>query len=190
MRDIKFSTTFPAKHYRAGENTFFIERIWAGLLAIGNPNIFVHSFSQHLHTLTGKIFLTDLESGFNKYTTIRAGKRWKVDDQFNPRIWTGKPYNSSPINFAPAITLTSVQLIHISIWDGGMTISINGVFFGKYLNKEESNSSGYMQLHALVRNDGFETVNDFYQWMRIHPLKKDQKTFIGQILSWNPLIKY
>lgn len=162
MRVITFSRQFPAKHPRAGEPTFFAEKI---VRSLGLHNQYI---SEQKHTC-----LNDFSMALDepKHHTIRAGSRWKVGDQFSPRIWSGKPYASKQIEIAPPITI-------VKIW---RFEAFSELFLlnGKPFDVTSSD---------IPENDGLST-DDFLNWFDIHP-KKDGTHFIGQILCWNEFIIY
>lgn len=85
-----FSRVFPSYHPRAGELTYFIDKILLSMS--GNGETLFDDGSE-----TSFIKLSP------KHHTIRAGHRWKVGDKFSPRIWSGKPYRSKQITIAANI---------------------------------------------------------------------------------------
>jgi hypothetical protein len=81
-RVITFSRTYPAYHPKAGQQTYFAEKINAH------------------------------ESGcYPKIHTIRKGNRWKVGDMFSPREWTGRPYASKMRTMGPDMIVKHVFTI-------------------------------------------------------------------------------
>lgn len=111
-----------------------------------------------------------------KHHTIRAGNRWKVGDWFSPRVWSGKPYASKQIEFAPPIQIKKVYPILIN------TRFITPVLF---INDAQKH---FTLFNSLAKNDGLE-YNDFVSWFRLHPKAKSEP-FTGQILCWNESIEY
>jgi hypothetical protein len=167
-RVITFSTKFPAKHPRAGEPTFFVEKIVRSLNQMQPPQDINSPFSEEMYYIVEP-----------KHHTIRAGKRWKVGDKFSPRIWSGKPYASKQIAFANDIEL--VKVIDIEIEFSGNRIDVQ---------KPTDKPNHYLLLPAgeVANNDGLD-VHDFINWFAIHPKAKQEK-FIGQILCWNDKVSY
>lgn len=178
MKVITFSKYFPKKHPRSGMPTYFPEKIWGGLLELGVISL---SKTVELSRATGignwnMNTIRHANLGF-KYHTIRAGDRWKVGEQFSPRVWSGKPYASKQVEIAPPITIEK-------IWEFGINKT-------DYFIKD---SKGIIRtilrndLREIAMNDGLER-DDFESWFAIHP-KKGENYFTGQILCWNPNINY
>lgn len=113
-------------------------------------------------------FLNSLTKDFVSYKhhTIRAGHRWKAGDWFSPRVWSGKPYRSKMIQFAPDIQIKKV-------WD----FECDGLD-GWYMNGSQFNYTWSLQ---LAMNDGL-TLADMQEWFN--------KPFDGQIISWCDSIEY
>lgn len=164
-RVITFSRVFPSYHPRKGEPTYFVEQIIKGL-----------PYSLHDDSAWGNIELcTKLVLAIDKwkdlgrkYHTIRAGHRFKVGDKFSPRVWSGKPYASKQIQFAPDIEVRKVYSFSIGL--AAIYIDqqrwIDKVFIGK-----------------VAGNDGLE-LQDFLDWFQ-YP-----KPFDGQVICWNENINY
>lgn len=182
MRVITFSRTFFVKHPRKGEETFFVEKIWKGLKTGNHRDGEYTILSKHQRLMKdGHWQLPHLwrdkmcdDSFHAKHHTIRAGNRWKVGDFFSPRIWSGKPYASKQIQFAPPIEIKKIW--HIS-FDNFSVPAINGVHLF-----DEYNSQNW-DFNLLARNDGL-SPSDMIAWF------KPYKETVGQILCWNEKIKY
>lgn len=166
MRVITFSRYFPKKHPKVGASTFFVEQIWSGLL-----NVLMLNGRQELYKISKS--LPELDKSWSekiiwndKYHTIRAGNRWKIGDMFSPRIWSGNPYRSKQIQFAPPIEIKK-------IWD----IEMYGMT--TLLNDKPINS---LTLQEIAKNDGLN-YKDFDVWF-------DPLPFKGQIICWNENINY
>lgn len=114
-RVIIFSRVFPYYHPKAGEPTYFVEKLW-------------QSIGQCFFDQVPGCVLGNFEP---KHHTIRSGKRWKAGDKFSPRIWSGKPYTSKQIIIAPNIEIKKV-------WD--IEMDENGIFAinGKYVDDNET----------------------------------------------------
>lgn len=167
---ITFSRKFPIKHPRKGEPTFFIEKIWAGLAdTVENFRIPDHCVDWDWH---------QYYNAYPKTHTIRSGRRWKVGDKFSPRYWSGKPYASKMVAFAPDIELKKVWDIEI-YKQGDIKISSKEGTSNKSLITHVMNP-GFQQ---LSKNDGL-TSEDMTAWFKI-PCR-----FSGQILCWNNKIEY
>lgn len=160
-KTILFSRVFPKYHLKAGQPTFFVEKILSSINykyydedRQFNPRISVDSFDPKLHT-------------------IRAGKRWNVGDVFSPRVWTDKPYKSKHIIICPDIEVKQVYDIEII----NQKVIINGVFWGSY-------ARGFYDknVNTLAHNDGLSLV-DFENWF-------GNKFFQGQIICWSDSVSY
>ena len=100
-----------------------------------------------------------------KIHTIRAGERWKKGDRIH--MATGvrtKKYNCFNNDFQTLHYVASVQEILIkNLFDDH-----NGVWVdGRKLSSKE--------LETLAQNDGFDNVNDFWDWFK-------WQDFTGQII--------
>jgi len=162
---ITFSTKFPSYHPKAGQPTFFIEKIWASF----------HEKFPHKDIEDKYCFVNGSKDSFwdifgtyePKYHTVRAGNRWKVGDKFSPRAWTGKPYNSKQLTFAPDLEIKKT-------WE----IETNGNLF--FINGKALSVIDTVQ---LANNDGLLRL-DFYDWFKM------PSAFSGQIICWSNKIEY
>lgn len=156
---ITFSRQFPSYHPRKGEPTYFVEKVLKSLDSIG-----IHPFE-----IPCEMSLDQYATCLPKHHTIRAGNRWKVGDWFSPRVWSGKPYNSKQIQFAPDIQVKKV-------WS--FSIALDGLYIDQ---------ARYLILTGLIKdvgaNDGLD-LDDFLDWFQ-YP-----KPFEGQIICWNENIEY
>lgn len=133
---ITFSKYFPSNHPKAGEPTYFVEKIY--------------------NSLYGKNNLMDYPTGLEidetimdiKKHTIRSGHRWKAGDKFSPRVWSGKPYHSKQIIIGPDIEIEKV-------WD----FSIQK---GCFVMPEASSST---TIELIAKNDGLN-LQDFKDWFQ------------------------
>lgn len=170
---ITFSRTYPSYHPRAGEPTYFVEKIYASL-ADTIPGFKIPNDANEYW---------DWHEYYNckspKHHTIRSGHRFKVGDKFSPRVWSGKPYRSKMIQFAPDIEVKKIwefELIKFGAYDD-VLMTIDG-----HTPKQKI-------VYDVIKNDGL-THADFSNWFC---LSKDfLKTGIlkGQIISWNENINY
>lgn len=172
---ITFSRTYPSYHPRAGESTYFVEKFWKSFhdLEKGLPESFHHyvdSCSQLIQPGSFNQYADFFKTLETKHHTIRAGHRWKEGDWFSPRVWSGKPYNSKMIQFAPDIQIKKVW--NITVNHDGLFV-INGDLYA-YPNSD-------FALQPLAENDGL-TVADLLAWFN--------KPFSGQIICWNENINY
>lgn len=180
MKVITFSRYFPVKHPRQGEETFFMEKIWKGLDTNNHRDGEYTIWSKYPRLMKGGHWqlphvwcpLMNDKTFKPKYHTIRAGDRWKVGDFFSPRIWSGKPYASKQIQFAPAIEIKKVWNFCITP-TGYLLADIN---------------CDLKMITEIAANDGL-TADDFELWFAIHP-KVKKEGFFGQVICWNEKIEY
>lgn len=161
-RVITFSKTFPAYHPKAGQPTFFVEKLWAWL-------------ADNTDHMQGNLEM-DWYEYYNcilpKHHTIRTGNRRRVGDTFSPRIWSGKPYRSPQIIIAPDIEIKKV-------WD--ITIEGESVWIKRGKNRTHVD---WAMMHVLAANDGV-TLEDLKAWFKM-PCDRIE----AQIICWNDKIEY
>lgn len=164
-----FSRVFPSYHPRAGEPTYFVEKI---LNSLGSPKDW-SQFADHLSQI--KEYL-NFDVNDCKHHTIRAGHHFKPGDWFSPRVWSGVPYKSKQIIIAPDIQVKKVWDIRIDLTDQYEVI---------YLM--ENGCSREVDEKLLALNDGL-TEEDFYYWFDTPQNRKE--IFKGQIISWSDSVNY
>ena len=157
---ITFSTKFPNYHPKAGQPTHFVEQILSNLIKQGKAD------TEHLKP--SFVDISALNMDCQKRHTIRKGNRFKVGDKFSARIWSGNPYNSKQIIFAPEIEVRQIWDIEINL--AYETIKING--------KEIH----YNLLDVIAKNDGL-SFDDFDSWF-------GKDFFEGQIICWCDDVSY
>jgi hypothetical protein len=190
-----FSRTYPAYHPRAGEPTHFIEKIVGGLVANDVPGCDTPLIKSLRDSgLLSISVLNEITRGTYaqyKHHTIRAGHRWKVGDWFSPRVWSGKPYNSKQIQFAPDIQVKKVwdfemdNLGVCSIANSGERLEYT---FVRRMTDDVIFDESSLD-NEIARNDGL-TNEDFYFWFSRSPEFKKKGGFDGQIISWSDKIQY
>lgn len=151
-------------HPRKGDSTWFVNQIWESLDYKPEPS-HVDNFS-----LENEIAYSFLKPFNKKHHTIRAGQRWKEGETFSPRVWSGKPYRSKQIEFAPPVQIKKIWNIRIFISN---EIFVNGNFFCSF---------GSERMAELANNDGLQQ-DDFKNWFSKLP-------FSGQIICWDKNINY
>lgn len=165
---LTFSRVFPAYHPKAGMPTYFIEKVLNSILPKGENGIIDRNWiHKDILPLINDFVLLDGES---KDHTIRAGHRFKAGDWFSPRVWSGKPYASKQIQFAPDIQVKKTW--DVRIWFDGETHSmgINGL------------PVTHIKMMNVADNDGLDIV-DFRSWFSKLP-------FTGQIICWSDQVEY
>jgi len=166
---LTFSRTFPAYHPKAGQPTFFVEKITKNLHHLGTPP----------WDIPDEIFTTEIYYIVDsKRHTIRSGNRWKVGDKFSPRVWSGKPYQSKQIIIAPDIEVKKVWPVEIEFFGGRFYVQL----------PVKKNHWTLLSAGDVAKNDGLE-VHDFIDWFKVHP-KSKAFNFKGQIICWDESVIY
>lgn len=184
MKVISFSRYFPAKHPKKGQETLFLQKILISLIDIGHISISKAAELGRQFNLTGMQTIDEIRKLdlTPKHHTIRAGNRWKEGDWFSPRFWTGSPYNrmrdgSKPVEFVPG----GIQIAKV------FTVEVCYEPHFQVQKPIEENKWHLLSNGVVAENDGL-SYGDFEEWFKIHP--KKEETFVGQIICWNPDIKY
>lgn len=172
---ITFSRTFPAHHTKAGQPTYFVEKLYKSLFLM-------KVIPKELHdTWNQDVFL----NGLAKHHTIRSGHRWNVGDKFSARTWgtdinpkSGRsgPYHSKQIILADNVTIEKMWPVEIES-DGD-----NRVEIGIRIDK---NTISMLPLFEVAQNDGL-SMEDLKSWFNVKP----GKPFHGQIICWNTTVDY
>ena len=174
---ITFSRNFQKSHPKAGEQTYFVDRIWKWYYdEFGGDVRDLLWYNEQYDNLFGVDEMKNIHNFNPKFHTIRSGARFNIGDWFSPRIWTGKPYASKQLEIAPLIQVKRVFSIRVLVQDYGKlglqtTISING--------------KPFFDIETLARNDGL-SVDDFLKWF----YNKKEEPFIGQIICWSDEVVY
>ena len=149
-------------HPKAGQPTFFVEKIWKSLLdADERIADYIYEVGRNLgnYQYADEVLLT-VDNSIPKHHTIRGGKRYKTGDKVSLRIWSDKPYRSKQIIIAPDM---EILVKDIDINEDG-DIYINGKRFVHH--------------EIVAENDGLQEY-DFIKWFEPH------LPFSGQIIVWN-----
>lgn len=160
---ITFSRTYPAKHPRAGQQTLFVEKIIMGLWSMNiDPSAWKKKVPlDFLKSMSNPVPVSEIQT---KFTTIRAGRRFKAGEMFSPRVWSGKPYNSPQIQFC-------MDLEVVKTWD---IEKRNGEW-------DMPTAQATTVIDNIANNDGL-FLPDFQSWFPAE--------FSGQIICWNPRLQY
>ena len=172
---ITLARTFMKGHPRAGDPTYFVEKV------LNSLGIDYHSeaYLLMLWELNPKIKEEAIASFFmglgllndtsdEKPHTIRNGHRWKDGDMASLRVWSGKPYNSPQIIIAPDVEIKKVYDFNI---DGFKFILNRKLLYHQHV------STWHSHMEKLCSNDGLNFC-DFLDWFKV-PSKFD-----GQIICW------
>jgi hypothetical protein len=180
-----FSRNFLKGHPKEGQPTQFIEKIWKSLGGVSTE--YTNKFIDGTDYKKSIVWGYQLVEGV-KYHTIRAGHRFQVGDFLVPKVWSGKPYRSKPIQIAPPIEIVKTWDFecHTENDDGESDWS-----FIKFLDKQFTcYSNEYLNpvIKQVAQNDGFTDPQDFLDWIR--PKTRHSEPLIGQIICWNKSIEY
>lgn len=169
---ITFSRYFPPHHARAGEPTYFVEKVWKSLFETRQ----LDGVNEREYQSAFPCQFTEAENIHNhkpKHHTIRAGHRWKAGDKASLRVWKDKPYRSKQIEFAE-VEIKKVWDFEIKPHKYGFDVLLNHLWF-----------AGELQL--IAKNDGLE-YGDFISWFGLD--KEKTKPFVGQIICWSDEVNY
>lgn len=158
-----------------GKPTFFVNKIWAGLIdkkiATNYDDFFNESPEMQSVGYTAGLSFTP------KIHTIREDKKnlWKNGMMIHFFINARQP---NMFQFAPSINLVSMQDIeikYVSIYDSGGRfakpfVKIDGVII------YDVAGNGSDEMLKLARNDGFNGIHEFFSYFN--------KDFKGKILHW------
>lgn len=178
---ITFSRTFPAYHPKAGQPTYFVNKLLKSFPVVIDPPT-----PEILALMNMDRWIQELP----KHHTIRAGSRFKVGDKFSPRVWSSKPYNSKQIIIAPDIEIKKIWDIEIDTYDDEdvdyFDVSIGD---GSKSILPFAFQLGSEKCKILSSNDGLSS-EDLEDWFTKSPAFKKTKRFEGQIICWNENITY
>ncbi|WP_269222028.1 hypothetical protein [Flavobacterium sp. IMCC34518] len=155
--------------------TYFIEKIWLGLLRSHLNLIGYHRFRNEA-AINNVIDQWDIpDSIYPKFNTIRDDKnnRWKVGTIIDFFINCRQP---NMFRFAPVLPVVSTQKILITYTKTkkAMVFIDDKCFYMQDFSLESNNK----MLH-LAHNDGFDTIEDFFDYFN--------KDFTGKIIHWTDL---
>lgn len=176
---IMFARQFPQGHPRAGEPTYFVEKLITSFLSLDLPGY----YTDHIKRLRDIKYL-DISNmildPMEKHHTVRAGHRFKKGDKFSPRIWSGKPYRSKQIILGPDVEVANTWNFEV---DENGVCSLNG----KYILSNTPTLIDPLE-SEIAKNDGL-SYDDFQEWI-IMPCYRKGTAFRGQIITWNSKLEY
>lgn len=160
------SRTFLKGHPKAGEPTYFLERMMRSLI-----NEQGKAISGSFHDF-GKLELEkeEIERDFEKGHTIRMGRHFKANEELTLAVWSGTPYRSK----------------QVKLWTGAIRaidIIIAKTSFLKFYKEQEGKITS-LKLPIVAKNDGL-SLADFEAWFNL-PVGEHE----AQILIWNDEIVY
>lgn len=151
--------------------TYFVEKIVLGLYRSGL--ISLDKASELLLKTMRTIVDSELKS---KLHTIREDKtnRWKagmkIDFFINVR-------QKNMFRFAPVLPVVSTQTFQVTYNGTTRAVYINDMlyYFGEP-NEVTENIPNYRRMLQLAQNDGFDTIEDFFEYF--------SQDFKGKIIHW------
>jgi len=172
---INLTRKYLAGHPRAGELTYFVEKVYSGFYDLEHLTLTLEQFAEFIALdyasdylkIIGQEDFLDVECK-PKIHTMRSGNRWRAGMDIHFKIWKGKPYKSKTFNFAPIIPCVSVQDYELINIDSEIGPFRNITIDGRELSDEE--------VQELAVNDGFDNVEDFWDWF--------QGNCTGQLIHW------
>jgi hypothetical protein len=180
LRRVQCSRFFPANHFKKGQKTHFIEKIWS---SIGIKDNHDDSAYQGFLTLNpgkeGHVRLVyhGLTEPFNfsgeKFTTIRPVKNYSAGDIIQFVSWIGPGGRFTPGNVLLKIT-GPIEVKRV--WD----VEIEGRGGSILLDSNEISADTLLR---VATNDGL-SMEDFDSWFRT------KASFSGQIVSWGNHVAY
>lgn len=168
----KFARFFPATHPRAGQPTFFVEKIW-------NSICWDNGIPEQQFPIPYHIGIDFRNTDEKKHHTIRAGHNIKAGDFIRPSVWSGKPYASKQIIIGPDIEIKKTWDFDVDAC-GVMALAKPGEQL-KYLDEDVD--------EIIARNDGLD-YNDFLEWIVMPFYRKGKDSGPMQIICWNENVEY
>lgn len=175
-RVLTFSRVFPKYHPKAGQDTFFVEKILSGIMPKQqNGLIDLNDLLENVGTIINDFQLLCSPTEIKSHT-IRAGNRWKVGDKFSPRVWSGKPYCSKQIIISPDIEVKKIWDVEVINSDGKGDYDI-----GFWVKVDDVVKSDFW-VNEIAINDGL-SLEDYMGWF-------NKPIFMGQVICWDENINY
>lgn len=150
------SRQFPATHKRAGDRTFFPEKILVGQGGDIEPK-FIEEFGElllKLHTIRA-----NYELWAKRLKQVQEGKAI-----ISIRYWSGKPYNSKQVEICQLDKHSGCSVQKLVFFESDIycpyAYGLDGI----------SNEPIY-QLAQLAKNDGL-SLEDFKEWVKGYDLSK------------------
>ena len=168
------SRQFPAYHPKAGQPTYFVEKVWKSI-GLPEKEICFNAQDEYQNFLRA-----NSSEVFEKPHTIRAGNNVKVGDMLRFFVWRGKPYHSKQIIVTPYFEVKKVYDFEIEIVARQyIFVKINNI--NLWCNATEVDNG---LIDKIAKNDGLAT-QDFKDWFNF-----GKTNFKGQIICWNENINY
>lgn len=165
-----------------GKPTYFVEKIWSELVSNINIDLGISDYASYLKKYE-YAFNTDF--GYDKFYinpkkhTIRkdSNNRWKEGNNIHFVI---NNRTKNRFQFAPIIPCKSTQRIDIY-----QVVNVYTPYSYKTKNNKvfqisiDGNCLTYDKINRLAKNDGFDSVDDFFSYFNTD--------FSGKIIHWTDL---
>ena len=138
------SKTFPVKHRRAGESTFFLQKI-DQLNMVEQLRLFQ---PQKIHTIR-----SNYELWKRRIDQVNEGNA-----TISVRYWSGKPYNSKQIEIC--------QLNQGAVGCQKLRFAFNGIYYPRIEDRPIT-----VNLEKIANNDGL-SKDDFISWFEKYDLSE------------------
>lgn len=192
------------KQFPWGEPTYFIEKIWNGIvipyfietteedmsledfidaqLAETDPAE-CYSFDHYKKNFPYDYDWSEVTMNVKpKIHTIRddVKNRWHPGKDIHFMQWIGKGYRSPCYHFAPVIPCVSVQQFDILYdKDGSISVYVDDNLFYYQTSFNESDRSCRLKMEQLAINDGFASISYFFKFFNTD--------YSGKIIHWTDL---
>jgi hypothetical protein len=156
---LSFSTKFPN-----GKPTYFIDKIWC-FIAMQIPEIAAFTLADYSYKYVGKFGQQWDKMKYHKLQpklhTIRKDEhnRWKAGMNIHMVVF---PRSKKMFQFAPILECKSVQRICINHTYSVYFPEINESLTAIWIDRRQL--SKISEYEALAKNDGFDSVDDFFDW--------------------------
>lgn len=169
MKALSFSRRFPVYHPRAGSKTYFVEKLlnhWGIDWTSVEYKHLLFDLNKRLPVTEDQLlqfyYALEPHEPRLKTTTIRSHKRpLKPGEVVSPYIWSGVPYNSKKIIFAPPVAVQRNDTIIIDCK------STPAEFFRACIDVEKFS---WERVNEMAINDGLQ-IEDFLAWFRFNRMK-------------------
>lgn len=156
-----------------GKPTYFVEKIWRGLLNKNFNLLAYHRFKNNAAD-EGVIDDWNWKEDLNpKIHTIREDKnnRWKVGTKIDFFI---NCRQKNMFRFAPVLSVVSVQKVL-------MTYAFNDVI---QISVDDKELFSYIDRLEFAQNDGFDTWEDFFNFFYSKIKESPKQIFKGKLIHW------
>jgi len=155
------SRTFPKTHKRAGQQTWFVEKINEAVMPISDEPM----MGKKIHTIRA-----NYELWAKRIKEVQEGKAI-----LSLRYWSGEPYRTKQIEFAQLDKDSGVGVQELKFGYCNSLISLSDKFFPiitkPYIIELENLKDKYLDILQISKNDGLK-FGDFMDWFKNYDLSK------------------